>query len=328
MEIIDVHCHIVPDQLPPLPEGSEEASWPCICHKSHDRASVEIAGKTFRQIDYRSWDPGRRIDDMGQMGISRQVLSPMPELLSYWFSPSDGLSMCRWLNERIAHITATHPERFSGLGMVPLQDPELAAKELPDVAAAGLSGVEIGSNINGKLLGEPEFHEFYAEAERLNLCLFIHALHPIGADRLKSQPDLVPFAAFPLDTALTAVSLIRAGVPEKFPNLRFGFSHGGGAVIPLVHRLGKGALLTNNFDGQLTRPPADYAANFYYDSLVYDENYLAYLANVFAPGQVFCGTDYPYLIMENDPDGFTSRANLNNPASVRSHAALKFLGLT
>src|SRR5262249_23683234 len=154
------------------------------------------------------------------------------------------------------------------------------------------------SNINGIVLGDRRFDEFYAEAERSGLALFVHALHPIGAERLQSQPDLVPFAAFPLDTALAATSLIRAGVPERFPRLRIGFSHGGGAIVPLVHRLGQGWHVTRGFAGALPRSPHDYARRFFYDSLVYDAAYLRHLATAFAPGQIFGGTDYPYAIME------------------------------
>lgn len=327
MSVIDVHCHVVPDELPKLPAGSEERSWPCICHTSSKQADVKINGKTFRKIDDRSWNPDQRMSDMEKMGVSRQVLSPMPELLSYWFNASDGLEMCRWLNQAIAETVASHPGHFSGFGIVPLQDPELAARELTAIAEAGLVGVEIGSNINGKLLGEQEFHDFYAELEALDLCLFVHALHPIGADRLRSQPDLVPFAAFPLDTALSAVSLIRAGVPEQFPKLRIGFSHGGGAVVPLIHRLGQGARLTNNFGGELVKTPGEYAAGFFYDNLVYDKIYLAYLANVFAPGQVFSGTDYPYPIMETELEKLIGDPGIHDQASIRSGAAEKYLRL-
>src|SRR5262245_57233947 len=184
---------------------------------------------------------------MDRDGVTMQALSPMPELLSYWFAPADGLTMARWVNDRIASMVAAAPGRFAGLGAVPLQDPALAAAELDRLKRDGFCGVEIGSNVNGVVLGDHRFDEFYAEAERFGLALFVHALHPIGADRLQSQPDLVPFAAFPLDTALAAISLIRAGVPDRFPRLRIGFSHGGGAIVPLVHRLGQGWRVTRGF---------------------------------------------------------------------------------
>jgi aminocarboxymuconate-semialdehyde decarboxylase len=96
---------------------------------------------------------------------------------------------------------------------------------------------EIGSNINEVVLGDRRFEACYAQAQALDLAIFVHALHPIGADRLAAIPDLVPFAAFPLDTAPSAISLIRASVPVRYPRLRFGFSHGGGPIVPLVHRL-------------------------------------------------------------------------------------------
>jgi aminocarboxymuconate-semialdehyde decarboxylase len=252
----------------------------------------------------------------------------MPELLSYWFAPFNGLQMCRWLNHGIADMVARNPQRFSGLGCVPLQDPELAARELSQLKSDGFCGVEIGSNINGKFLGEREFDGFYAEAERLGLAIFVHALHPIGADRLSNMPDLVPFGAFPLDTALSALSLIRSGVAERFPALRFGFSHGGGAIVPLVHRLGRGAAATDHFHGALREAPIAYARRFFYDNLVYDAAYAAHLGNEFAPGQVFCGTDYPYVVMEANPVGFIDAVPYADEASVRHGAAVRFLGLS
>ena len=325
VDIIDVHAHVVPETFPANPAPSAESRWPCMCHGDNHTAQVMISDKPFRAIDHRSWDGQKRIEDMDAAGVARQALSPMPELLSYWYEPSVGLEMCKWMNHTIANMVADRPARFSGLGIVPLQDPALAAEYLTDIKNTGLNGIEIGSNINKIVLGDERFEEFYAEANRLELAIFVHALHPIGAERLAATPDLVPFSAFPLDTALSAMSLIRAGVPERYPNLRFGFSHGGGAVVPLAHRLGKGAQVTDGFGGRISKAPVDYAKTFFYDNLVYDPGYAAYLANEFAPGQVFCGTDYPYAIMESEPADFIQACTLNDADSVRFSAATKFL---
>lgn len=306
--------------------------WPCtVCDK--DKAKIVIEGKTYRRIDSRSWDTHRRIEDMDRTNVSMQVLSPMPELLSYWFEPNDGLEMCRWMNHFIAEMVAKAPTRFSGLGIVPLQDPELAAHSLSTLKADGFAGVEIGSNINELMLGDPRFEEFFAEAENLDLSIFVHALRPIGADRLRNTPDLIPFAAFPLDTALTAISIIRAGIPVRYPRLRIGFSHGGGAIVPLIHRLTQGWKLTQSFAGELPETPQNYAARFFYDSLVYDSGYLSYLAKEFAPGQIFAGTDYPFAIMEKDVAGFIAQSTIaqtteKNINSLSYQAAERFLGLS
>jgi aminocarboxymuconate-semialdehyde decarboxylase len=327
VDLIDVHSHVVCREFSENPAPRTELRWPCMRHGPGDAATVTIADKPFREIDARSWDSGRRLADMDASGVTRQALSPMPELLSYWFAPRHGRDMCRWVNHTIAEMVATDAQRFSGLGCVPLQDPELAAGELERLKRDGFCGVEIGSNVNGKLLGDDAFESFYAEAERLDFAVFVHALHPIGTERLSRLPDLVPFAAFPLDTGLSAVSLIRSGVIERHPKLRFGFSHGGGAIVPLVHRLGKGAEVTVNFRGTLRESPLAYARKFFYDNLVYDAGYASYLADEFAPGQVFCGTDYPYAIMDTDPAGSVDAASYADPTSVRHGAAERFLGL-
>jgi aminocarboxymuconate-semialdehyde decarboxylase len=205
-------------------------------------------------------------------------------------------------------------------------DPSLAAAELTRLKADGFCGVEIGSNVNGVVLGDARFTEFCAEAARLDLALFVHALHPVGTDRLTAFPDLVPFAAFPLDTALTAMSLIRAGVPHKFPSLRIGFSHGGGAIVALTHRLAQGWNVTKGFGGALPLAPKDYAARFFYDSLVYDAGYLRYLAEEFVPGQIFAGTDYPCAIMQTQLYDFLSASNVAAAKPLFSGVARRFLG--
>jgi len=326
MSLIDVHTHVVPRQFPDRPRDSHESRWPCMHCLDQSRAQIVIDKTVFRELDARSWDADCRIADMDASNVAKQVLSPMPELLSYWFSASDGLEMCRWMNATIAEMVSGAPSRFDGFGIVPLQDPHLAAMELERLHREGFRGVEIGSNINEKLLGDPCFDDFYAAAESLNMAVFVHALHPIGRERLNQTPDLVPFAAFPLDTALTAISIIRAGVPVRFPRLKMGFSHGGGALAPLVHRLGKAWQMTNGFDGLLAEPPSAYAARFFYDNLVYDTGYLEYLGTHIAPNHVFCGTDYPYSIMEENPDGVIRQLPGALQPSMLTGAALDFLG--
>jgi aminocarboxymuconate-semialdehyde decarboxylase len=325
--LIDVHSHVVPERFPDNPSPATNARWPCMHRGGADDATVMIADKPFREIDARSWDVRRRIEDMDRGGVAMQALSPMPELLSYWFAPADGLEMARWMNDTIATMVAASPSRFAGLGTVPLQDPTLAAKELTRLKSAGLRGVEVGSNVNGVVLGDWRFDEFYAEAERLDLALFVHALHPIGADRLQSMQELVPFAAFPLDTALTAISLMRGGVTERFPRLKVGFSHGGGAIVALTHRLGQGWRLTDGFGGAMPRAPLECARQFFYDSLVYDRTYLHHLTNAFAPGQIFAGTDYPYAIMETHVREFVTDSGSADLESLLHGAARRFLGL-
>jgi aminocarboxymuconate-semialdehyde decarboxylase len=288
-----------------------------------------VGGKPFRDIDERSWNVDRRIADMDQDGVSAQALSPMPELLSYWHDPHSALEITRHLNQTIGDMVAARPDRFFGLGAVPLQYPDLAAEEAATLRSRfGLVGVEVGSNIAGAYLGDTRFDPFFAAAQDHDLAIFVHALHPLPAKDIARHPMLSPFAAFPVDTALCAATLIMDGVLERFPRLKLGFSHGGGVLAPILHRMEFGWTSTDHFGGRLPQSPKSYARRFFYDSLVYDGAYLEHLATEIAPAQVFLGTDYPYLVQQPQPGAFIASAAARPGVgpSIWNDAAHRFLG--
>ncbi len=330
--LIDVHAHVVPKSLPLDPTGGGIGAWPGVhCEACGRKAQVRLGQKPFRDIDERSWDVDRRVADMDEDGVSAQALSLMPELLSYWFDPPAALEITRGLNHAIGDMVARRPDRFYGLGAVPMQDPDLAAREMSQLRSRfGLVGIEVGSNINGAYLGDPRFDPVFAAAQDNDLAIFVHALHPLQAKDISRHPMLSPFAAFPVDTALCAASLIMEGVLERFPRLRLAFSHGGGVLAPILHRMEYGWLSSDHFGGRLPQSPKAYARRFFYDSLVYDPAYLQHLTTHIAPDQVFLGTDYPYLIMQPEPRAFIAAAAALpgvGPA-IWSDAAHRFLGVT
>jgi aminocarboxymuconate-semialdehyde decarboxylase len=280
--------------------------------------------KPFRKLDARSWDATRRIADMDADGVAIQVLSPMPELLSYWFEPAATEALCRCVNDSIADVVVHHPDRFWGLGAVSLQDIDLALKGLMRLKSDGFKGAEVGSNVNGRYLGEPEFEPFFTAASELGLAIFVHALHPLQAPHLKTFPDLVPFAGFVADTGLCAATLLMSGVFDRHPNLRIALSHGGGVLGPIVHRLEQGWRSTGGFSGKLASSPRAAAAKFYLDSLVYDQGYARYLMSL-SPGRVCLGTDYPYMIEQKEPAAFIESIASDTTDSIWSGAAEQFI---
>jgi len=239
---IDIHTHIVPYDLPASAGRTAQALWPqVVAGQSCQHRNVVIDGKVFRTVTEECWSVERRLEHMGSTGIGRQVLSPMPELLSYWLPTEDALVLCRHVNDAIAGMVAQKPQNFSALGCVPLQDPELAARELERLMAIGtFRGVEIGTNINGTAIGDRRFEVFYAAAEALDAALFVHPLHPVGVERLVGPPALVQLLAFPGETALSVASLITGGVLERHPKLRIAISHGGGGFALTLPRLAFG----------------------------------------------------------------------------------------
>jgi aminocarboxymuconate-semialdehyde decarboxylase len=326
--LIDMHTHVCPARFAVPETLRSNPRMPCMCATGPGTAEMMIEGKLFRKLDARSWDITRRLEDMARDGVTVQVLSPMPELLSYWFTPAEGAMMADCMNGVIAEMIATAPARFRGLGMVPLQDVSMAVAGLRRLKESfGLAGVQIGTNINGAQLGEAQFDPFWETAAVLDLAVFVHPLHPLTARTLQTTPLFHPLVGFPVDTALAGGSLLLGGVLDRFPRLRLGLSHGGGGLVPVLPRLDQAWTSMASFRATAARKPSEAAAALFYDSNVYDQPYLAYLAQHFAPGRVFLGTDYPYEIMQTTPAAFLARLDLHEAvrASLAHSAAQRFL---
>ncbi|HVA24965.1 MAG TPA: amidohydrolase family protein [Chloroflexota bacterium] len=334
--IVDLHTHIVPQHFP----KSSADRWPSMAHLEPGKANVTIDGNNFRTVRDVCWSHTLRSKEMQSEGADAQVISPMPELLSYWFKPQDGLDMSRHTNDHIASMCQAEPERFYGMGMVPLQDPELAAKELAPMKRAGLLGVELGSNILGKSLGEEQFLPFFQEADKQGMAIFVHALHPTFNDRYLANERTINAIGFPTEGGLNIGSMLVSGMLHKCPTLRLAFSHGGGTFPFFLPRL------ENSWSGQwngeppaegaapsllrqmLPKSPTQYARQFYYDTLLFDRRAIRYLIDLVGASQVTVGTDYPFFPREQ-PVGKTLRETVSNADwDLVSHKnALKFLGL-
>ena len=283
-----------------------------------------IAGKVFRKIDTRSWDVERRLEDMVEDGTDMQVLSPMPELLSHWLPPDDAEYLADVMNDEIAAMIARAPRNFAGIGMVCAQDVPRAVRQLQKVKSLGFAGIEIGTHINGVALGSDTLFPIYEAAEALDLGIFVHPLHPAGMERVGASPEFAATAVFPLETALASVSLLAAGITERFPRLRILLSHGGGALSWILPRMDFGWSL--GLKGQMSERPSQLARRFWYDTILYDPASLSFLANAVGCDHIVVGSDYPFSIRQKQPGVFASRA-LGIDA-ILAENAFAFLGRT
>ncbi|KPU99416.1 aminocarboxymuconate-semialdehyde decarboxylase [Variovorax paradoxus] len=300
--IIDVHTHVVPEEFPPYIGHRLGARWPSMAPAHACHQHVMLNGRVYRTVSHQCWDCAVRLADMEAMQVGRQVLSPMPELLSYWLDGDDAQVLARYLNEQIAAMVQRAPERFSGLGTVPLQDVDRAIAELDHaVHGLGLAGVEIGSNIDGVALGDARLLPFFQAAERWGVAVFVHALRPAGMERLVGPPILEQVLAFPGEVGLAAASLLTGGTLQACPRLRIAFSHGGGTLAMLLPRLQFGWETFPALRERMAVPPVEAARFIYVDDLVYDATAIEHLVRTFGATQVMVGSDYPFAIMDRHP---------------------------
>lgn len=258
--------------------------------------------KVFREIEENCWDPHARMKEMDMTEVSVQVLSTIPVLFNYFAKPEHGYETSRFFNDHIAQCVADNPNRFIGLGTVPMQDIYLSIREMERcVTELKMPGVEIGSNINGKNLSDPYFDPFWKAAEELGCCLFIHPWEMMG-EKDMSKYWLPWLVGMPAETARAISSMIFGGVFERFPNLRVSFAHGGGSFPFTIGRIEHGftvrpdlVAIDNNVN------PRNYLGKFWIDALVHDPKALKYIVDVMGDTKVCMGSDYPFPLGEHHP---------------------------
>lgn len=326
--VTDIHTHVVPSEFPPSLAGSQspiEIRPHCDC----GRAEVFVDGRQFRTITDECWATDRRLDRMDRMGIGRQILSPMPELLSFWRPANQAAAIADHVNAHLAAMVERAPDRFAALGMVPLQDPDRAIAMLEALMAnPAFRGVEIGTNIDGVSLGDSRFRPFFAAAERLGAAIFVHPVKPVVRYPIDAPRAMDALALFPCETALAAIAVIASNLIMDHPALRLAFSHGGGALALLLPRLDHGWRTTEAVGNAIADRPSDQARRFFYDMLVYDEEALAFLLRSLGKTQLCVGTDLPFAVAEQDPLGRVRALGLSsedNERLLRGNAA-RFLG--
>ena len=298
---VDFHTHIIPENFSELTQRFGGEKWPTLERTCACGANIMIAGKVFREVTDQVWDAEKRIKDMEREGVDIQVLSPIPVTFSYWAPAEQAEILARVQNDFIADLVSQYPTKFIGLGAVPLQNVEVAIREMDRCKhELGLSGIEIGTNVNGVNLDDPKFIEFFEMAEKWEVPLFIHPWETLGKERMPRH-NLMYTVGMPSETALAGASLILGGIMEKFPGLKICLAHGGGALPYLLPRLDQGWKVWPHLR-LLDKPPSHYAKQFYYDSLVNEPVNLNYLLQNFGHERIIMGSDYPFLLREVPPE--------------------------
>ena len=318
---IDLHTHILPHDWPDLDAKYGYAGFVRLDHYRPCCARMMIGDRFFREIGDNAWDPQRRLEECDRAGVSVQVLSTVPVMFSYWAKPADGLNLSRRLNDHIAEVVRKHPARFAGLGTIPLQDPDLAARELERcMRELGLRGVQIGSHIDANThlpndqrnLDDRSLDSVWQAAEEWGAAIFVHPWDMVGKERMPKYwlPWLV---GMPAETSLAICSMMFGGVFDRFPRLRVAFAHGGGAFPFTIGRIEHGfnvrpdlvaidsRINPRSYLARIDERGGAAPARFYVDSLVHDADALRLLRKLFGADRIALGSDYPFPLGEAHP---------------------------
>jgi aminocarboxymuconate-semialdehyde decarboxylase len=255
-------------------------------------------------------DPETRLADMDAMGVDVQLVALTPFHYFYWAAPDLAARVAALQNERIAEAAAFRPERFVGVGTLPLGHPDLAVAEVKRVVDLGFPAVEIGADVNGLDLDDTGFEPVWESLEESGLVVI---LHPAGFTEARRMTDyyLVNVIGIPLSTTLAVTRMILAGVLERHPRLRMVLVHGGGYLPFYWARTDHAFRHRPEMRGSIDRLPSEYLDRFHFDITVFDPDLIGHLVARFGAEKVLLGTDYPFDMGLTDPLALLGETRLN-----------------
>jgi aminocarboxymuconate-semialdehyde decarboxylase len=295
MRSIDIHAHLTPQCFWHATENG--GNWHGLRRERDGRGyECAIVGGRSQALPPRAkWTPEERLADMDSLGVDVHVVSPYVGFYNYHLEAAVAQATARETNDEIAAMARTWPQRFAGLGTLPMQDVKASVAELERcMVALGLKGVEINDHVNGRTLDEPEFRPFWKAAEALGALVFFHQGGETVVSPRTTRYHLPNTIGNLADRAITFATLVMGGVMDECPNLKICLGHGGGYTCYGIGRLDHGWQVRSEARVHTSAPPSAYLRRFYYDCIVYTEPALRFLIDTVGIERVLFGTDWPY----------------------------------
>ena len=324
--IIDFHNHYFPPLfLDAIREGP-----------SNFRITEDDAGNPVLHSpgDYNVLVPGHRdlahrAQVLEEAGVDMQVITFTAPGTSIE-TPARAAELASIVNDGLAAGRDEWPERFTTLGHLPLNNPEAAVRELErGVIELGFKGFMLLSNASGVPLADERFEPLYERADHHGVVFYIHPTYPLGVEAMEDYM-LMPLVGFLFDTTLATAHLVYAGVPERYPNIRWVLCHTGGAIPFLAERLDRGYEAFPRCRERISELPSEYLKRFYYDTVNFDPKALRLAVDFAGVDQIVAGSDYPHMIGSLDKMKSTIAAlglSAEDEAKVLGKNAARLLSL-
>jgi len=330
MKTLDMHSHFFPREWEDLGKRFGTPDWPWMKHLDADKAVVMLGDREFRPVQSACWSADRRLEEMDRDGVDMQVMCSTPVLFAYGRPAAQALHCAQLFNDAGLELAARGKGRLKTLCQVPLQDTDLACKELSRAMRSGHLGVQIGNHVGDRDLDDEGIVTFLQHCAAEGAAVLVHPWDMMGGERT-ARWMMGWTVSMPAETQLSIVALILGGGFDRLPeNLRICFAHGGGSFAFLLGRLENAWHHHPAVKGVSQHPPSHYCDRFYLDTAVFSADSLALLVKTVGEDRVVLGSDYPFPLGEQQVGRLVRESAFLTEAQRRKLLganALDFLGL-
>lgn len=275
-----------------------------------------------------NWSVQKSLDDMDKAGTATAVVSPTTPQVNFLHDNKGAAArIARELNEYVKKMMGDHPGRFGMFAMLPLPHIDESLKEIAhafDTLKA--DGIGTMTSYGDKWLGYPEFSPIWEELNRRKATVYTH---PTAANCCVNLVHGVSEAVveFGADTTRTIASLLLSGTSQRYHDINWIFSHGGGALTAFAERFQIQIVSTPPYKDKFTRESVDAELKrFYYDTAqIANAVTIGALAKLVPISQIVYGTDYPYRTGLDHVKGLTAAFSTTELAAIDRENALRII---
>ena len=290
--IIDFHNHFYPGAY--IDELKREKGYASVSKDEQGRLLIHYVGD-YNIVVGPHVNLEDRLEAMDRYDVDMQVLTLTTPGVERE-APARGIKLARLTNDGFGEIVEKHPDRFTALATLPLQEPEESVAELERaVGECGLRGAMLLSNVDGDPLDSERFMPIFEKAVELDVPLYIHPTSPINHAAMDDY-RLVPILGFGVDTTIAVLRLIFSGVMKRLPRLKLVASHLGGVYPFLRGRIDTGFHAYPECKINISEPPSEYLKKVWMDSIIYDNDVFMSAYAFSGPDKIMMGSDFPHQI--------------------------------
>ena len=299
MKRIDTHSHVIPETIIDAMRAQPDLYKTKITGTRGKY--VFNRGKVSFDLIMEFYDADAKVESMDRKGLDISYISPGPQTFFYGLDANNALKTAALVNDGIAKMVATRPERLRGMATLPMQHPDAAIAELERAGKEhGFKAVEMGTAIGEEELADPKFRPVLRRLQELKMVVFAHPNTQGAGGRLDCW-YLTNLIGNPLDTTIMVGKLMFSGALDELKTLKFLLAHGGGFLPYQIGRFQHGHAVRADTATVTQSKPLDMFKNFYFDALTHSPQATRHLLEMVGSEHVVLGTDSPFDMGEEHP---------------------------